>query len=309
MTGSSLPSPAQVYRYRAYGMTIEADRPVPRLTPADDGGEEPVRLVIGPVPPSLAQIETQDDFFQANDREYLYRHPGWWAILVRDGRHALFEAMGPLSEEQFWYSAVTNATAVAGFQRGMFPLHGSSVAFGSGVVAFTGPSGAGKTSMTAGLVLRGRPLVSDDLCLLRPTGDGYVSGRGAPEIRLLRDAADALGWNQADSIGYLPERDKFAFVHRQAEDTDLPIRAVVELAFGDGPPRLERLDGVAPLCVLVASIRLRMGLPLLPPSQRMTAFQRVSAMARVIPVYRFTRPRDYAQFAAGADLLIREFGE
>ena len=38
------------------------------------------------------------------------------------------------------------------------------------------------------------------------------------------------------------------------------------------------------------------------------AFERVTAMARVIPVYRFTRPRDYAAFDEGAALLMKEFG-
>lgn len=296
--------------YRAYGMMIAVDRPIPRLTPIDaPGDEEPVTISFGPVPEALEGAESGDEFFQATASAYLFRQPGVWASLVEHGRDALFEALRPTSEELFWYIAVTNSIGVAGYQRGLFPLHGSGVLFPSGMVAFTGQSGAGKTTLTAGLVLRGYPLFADDLCLIKPGGDGgYRTGRGAPEIRLLRDAADALGWDQGEAIGHQERRDKFAFVREEAPVEEAPMRAVVELAFADGPPRLERLTGVASFAVFVAAIRLRMGLPAFPRAQKGRAFELVSALARAIPVYRFTRPRDYAAFGEGADILMAEFG-
>lgn len=303
-------SPGGRHLYRAYGIALETDRPIPRLMPAT-GSEAtlPVTLEFGPVPDRLDAVEMEDEFFQANASAYLYRQPDAWALLVEDGRRAVFEATSAFSEQIFWYVAVTNAAAVAGYQRGMFPLHGSGVLFPSGMVAFTGPSGAGKTTLTAGLVLRGNPLFADDLCLIGQEGSGFCVGRGAPEIRLLRDAAEALGWDQATSFGHQPQRDKFAFVRDQAPVSQAPLRAIVELAFADGPPRLQRLEGVAPFSALVAGIRLRMGLHLFPPSRRAQAFELVSRMARDIPVYRFTRPRSYQAFSAGADLLVEAFGD
>ena len=298
------------HRYRAYGMTIETDRPIPRLMPATGyEAAQPVALEFGAVPDRLDGVETQDAFFQATASAYLYRQPDAWALVVEDGRRAVFEATTALSEEIFWYSAVSNAAAVAGYQRGMFPLHGSGVLFPSGMVAFMGPSGAGKTTLTAGLVLRGYPLFADDLCLIGEDESGFCVGRGAPEIRLLGDAAEALGWDKATSFGHQPRRDKFAFVRDQAPVSQAPLRAIVELAFANGPPRLQRLDGIAPFSALVAAIRLRMGLHLFPPSRRVQAFELVTRMAREIPVYRFTRPRSYAAFAAGADLLVEAFGD
>ncbi|WP_294058257.1 hypothetical protein [Sphingomonas sp.] len=290
-------------------MTLAVDRPAPRLSPLPSPGrDEPISLAFGAVPLALDRPEVQDEYFQATARSYLFRQPKQWAVLVEDGREALFEGGPALSEEQFWYSAVTNAAGVAGYQRGMFPLHGSGVLFPAGMVAFTGRSGAGKTTLTAGLVQRDYPLFADDLCLIRPERGTYLTGRGAPEIRLLRDAAEALGWDHDDSFGHQPARDKFAFVREQSPIDDAPMLAIVELDFADGPPRLERLEGVAPFTALVAGIRLRMGLPSFPRAQRGPAFALVTRMARDIPVYRFTRPRRYEAFAAGLDLLVGAFG-
>lgn len=298
------------YLYRAYGMTLSLDRPVPRLSPASlSSQDEPVTIEFGTVPVQLDGAESADEFFQATASAYRYHQPGQWTILVKDGRWALFEAMRPLGEEFYWYTAVTNSAAIAGYQRGMFPLHGSGVLFPSGMVAFTGQSGAGKTTLTAGLVQRGFPLFADDLCLIRSGPSGYRTGRGAPEIRLLRDAAEALGWDQGESIGHQRARDKFAFVREKAPVDDAPMRAIVELAFDDGPARLERLSGIDSFTALVGAIRLRMGLPAFPASQRADAFELVTRLTRQIPVYRFTRPRSYSAFAQGLDILTEHLGK
>jgi hypothetical protein len=295
--------------YHVYGMAIAIDRPVPRLQPTQPGDDDlPVRLTLGRVPQALENAEVGDEQFQANEREYLFRFQDRWAIHVRDGVKAIFEAAADVSEELFWYLAVTNAVAVAGYQRGMFPLHGSGVLFPQGVVAFAGHSGAGKTTAVAGLVQRGFGLMADDLCLIRPDGSGYRVGRGAPELRLIGDAADALGWHAEDAIGFQPVRNKFAFVEDCAALADAPLAAVVELGFADGPPRLERLTKAAPMLTMVAAIRLRMALHLFPAARRSNAFALVSGLARDLPVYRFTRPRDFDAFDAGMRVLIKRFG-
>ena len=51
-------------------------------------------------------------------------------------------------------------------QRGLFPLHASSVVLGERAVAFSGVSGAGKSTLVAALVERGATLVTDDSCVL-----------------------------------------------------------------------------------------------------------------------------------------------
>jgi hypothetical protein len=305
-----LPPAGPVRRYRAHGLTIEVDRPAPRLMPApDDAASLPLRIEFGEVPVGLRDPETSGPEFQAKVGQYLHRHPGHWAVLVEHGNRARFDALGPLGEDHLWYAAVTNAAAGAGYQRGLYPIHGSCVLQGGGAVAFVGPSGSGKTTTVAGLVRHGLELLCDDLCLARPADGEYVVGRAAPELRLIRDSVEALGWDIGEAIGFQPSRDKFAFARIPASCEEAPLAAIVEVAFDSGSPRLERLTGTRPLQVLVGALRLHMRLHLVPASQRAAAFALVSQMARAIPVYRFTRPRNYGAFDAGLAILIEHFGD
>ena len=68
--------------------------------------------------------------------------------------------------------------------RGIPCLHASAVMTGEGVVAFSGESGAGKSTAVACLVAAGYPLVSDDVLPLRLDGGAVLAGPGLPGIRI-----------------------------------------------------------------------------------------------------------------------------
>ena len=70
--------------------------------------------------------------------------------------------------------------------RRLVPLHGSAVALGDRAVMIAGAAGAGKSTLCAALIRRGGRLVSDDLTVLMPTGEGArpMLQPGRPTIRL-----------------------------------------------------------------------------------------------------------------------------
>lgn len=85
--------------------------------------------------------------------------------------------------------------------RGIPCLHASAVRVGQTVVAFSGPSGRGKSTLVAALVARGFPLVTDDVLPLRPVaeGTGVLAGPGLPEIRLYMPTAELAGLAESTS--------------------------------------------------------------------------------------------------------------
>jgi hypothetical protein len=78
--------------------------------------------------------------------------------------------------------------------RGWPALHASAVAVGGRAVAFVGPNGGGKTTLTAALLRSGFPLLTDDVLALEAggeAGDGAILGRpGYPQMRLWPDQAE-----------------------------------------------------------------------------------------------------------------------
>src|SRR5262249_52962005 len=77
--------------------------------------------------------------------------------------------------------------------RGTTCLHASAVLLDGKLLAFSGASGAGKSTIAAALAARGCQLVSDDVLPLRVTPTCLLAGPGLPELRLYPAAAVRLG--------------------------------------------------------------------------------------------------------------------
>jgi hypothetical protein len=117
---------------------------------------------------------------------------GRYAVSL-DGRDAACEAEAVSVErsERFLFAQVLPLAAVL---QGLDVVHASAVAWDGGVVAFVGPSGAGKTTLATRLVARGATLITDDALALEKTGDRVVAHPGPPFVAIAaEDAALAQG--------------------------------------------------------------------------------------------------------------------
>src|SRR5262249_14950009 len=68
--------------------------------------------------------------------------------------------------------------------RGVPCLHASAVSIGDAVIAFSGPSGDGKTTLATAFARLGFPVVSDDILALEQRGSTIWAKPGCPRLRL-----------------------------------------------------------------------------------------------------------------------------
>jgi hypothetical protein len=188
------------------------------------------------------------------------------------------------------------------YQRGILALHMSVVQVGDEAVAFCGPTGAGKSSVAAWLNARGYRLICDDLCCFDFSDGTPRVFPGAPRLKLWRDALAALG-RSADGL----ERDHFRTEKFHTDLTgalprnpiSVPLRAIYLLDWGE--PGIARLTGVAALNGLIKSATYRGDL-LEPMRQAAAHWQRCARLAQQVPIYKFSRPRDWS--AADVSMTI-----
>ena len=92
--------------------------------------------------------------------------------------------------------------------RGIPSFHAASLGRGSRTVLIMGDKGAGKSTLSAGLVRNGWTLLSDDLCRVEQIGGEWHVHAGHNRLKLRADAASALSiadaelewrWRDADS--------------------------------------------------------------------------------------------------------------
>ena len=160
-------------------------------------------------------------------------------------------------------------------------LHAGAVEVDEGAVAFVGPTGRGKSTLTAALANRGFRFLTDDALQMSLSASGQpVAAPGQPHLRL---------WNASDSTAKA----------RVAAGPDLPhcdqergLRAIYLLGEGgDGAePTFERVRPSAALLELIQNSFL-----LDPESPELVKLQHdnLSAIVGTVPVFRMKYIRNY----------------
>lgn len=94
--------------------------------------------------------------------------------------------------------------------RGLVPLHVSAIKTPDGVVAFTGDSGAGKSTKVAELHFKhGWPVICDDVAVLHPDDPLPILHAGMNRIKLWNDAVERFGVDPGRLTRDIMRFDKF----------------------------------------------------------------------------------------------------
>ena len=210
----------------------------------------------GGVPTALPDPEAEGVVWQHAGRRTLLRAPSGVRFLIEDGRTVRYEPERGARESDVRAVLLGAAWAVLGWQRGLLPLHASSVVRDGNLHAFVGGPGAGKSTLAAGLARHGCALFTDDILLLAPASfDAGPLGHGHGALRLCRRSM-ALTGSRADR----PLRDKpglakwYAVPARSAPRRAARLRTVHLLSAYRNDCRVERRTGREALLVLIHAV-------------------------------------------------------
>lgn len=173
--------------------------------------------------------------------------------------------------------------------RGEFVLHAAGVLFPGhdGVLAIAGPSGIGKSTLTAALIARGATLVADDTICVGAAPDGPVA------------SGLAGGYHLAAADG---ERRILHPVAPSRSSRSATLGAVIVLSRSEGPPELTRLEPVEGVTQLLDN-QHRPRIPAL-IGRRAEVLRFCAYLSRAVPVYSWRRARGGIELGAGEwDLL------
>ncbi len=90
-------------------------------------------------------------------------------VLIRNGREILVEHDRRISPDRLFRLGLRAGVPAALFQRRGLVMHAAAVAIGGRSVLFTGPSKAGKSTLSATLGLRGHQVLADDFLGIDPS--------------------------------------------------------------------------------------------------------------------------------------------
>lgn len=164
-------------------------------------------------------------------------------------------------------------------------LHAGAVSIHGGVVAFVGPTGAGKSTLVAACARLGADVVADDSLVVYPETHGWRAVPSYPAVRLWESAMTEVGWahEQMEVVAHYSEKRR---VNPRTggwrfADGQRPLTQILLLAGEDQPRR--------PAAVEVFSQVFR--LDVRDHDEAVRLFHAVADLAAVIPVVRLETPR------------------
>jgi len=297
--------------YHLGGMTLVSEIALPELPLVEHPpqGLYRVNIRLGSVPDQLADaVEVDPDCF-ATPSQYFLRIPGIARYLVNHGAEVVVEpAPAALALDVRAY-LLGSIFAVLCQQRGLLPLHASAVSHRGGVVAFIGRSGQGKSSLAAHLAHRGFAVVSDDICLIDPTGANQAANQAmviptAPWLKLWRNSLENLGRHTEGLERVFSEDDKYRLPLVDAHAPE-PIRTLMFLE-GDAAssaPALQ-IEAVSPVETVPLLMNLIHQAYLLQATgQLQESFLRCSRVSSQARAYRLIRPWGLSHLESTVDAL------
>ena len=270
--------------------------------------ERETRVSYAAVPHSLNETELAQASYQIDGDRFLLRGEGHHYFHYRKGEGITVER-GPgadISEEGLWLNGSVYA-AIASLN-GLLPIHASAVAADGQVFAFTGPAGAGKSTLIAALGARGLPMFCDDTLVLDLSDPQQVMCLpGHKRLKLRSDAITLTGAKQCEPVARaIP---KFYCEPPAGEiSTALPLGQLILLEEASDA-RITPITGFERYAVMQDD---HYTAALYAGAQRLDAagrFAHFSQLANRITLARFSRPRDAARFAEGVDLVRRYVDE
>jgi hypothetical protein len=255
--------------------------------------------------PATLKLLGQQYIGEYNGSDVLLDFHGVARFLVRGGKEILVDPAPDSGEAEVRAYLVSIAFAALFHQRGLVPLHASAIDFADACVAFVGDSGAGKSTLAAALSQKGHEVITDDVCFVQLDDKRNVQAfPGIGRIRLWETAVYALGCDGPDVEQEMHGFNKYFIPIRPPRNpsNSRPLSRVYQL---EGAPErsieITRLRGAAAVDVFVqnvyqSSLAKRLG-------YKPHVFNICAAAARNVPVFRFSRPRDFHALAAGIEVL------
>lgn len=217
--------------YNAFGLCFASEKDLPEL-PSCGSSVTDVSVVMGSVPDQIAQPFRKTARYQLSENDFILQVAGIAKYRVQNGNLITIEAEKETSENDVRLFLYGSAFAALFHQRGMMPLHATTVYNNDGAIAFAGNSGAGKSTTSFSLIETGKfSLVSDDITIL-----DYKEGKihvqpGMPHIKLWADVLEHSSKDISQLKNIRAEIQKYRYpLESQFTDAPAELRAIYFLS-------------------------------------------------------------------------------
>lgn len=258
-------------------------------------GPVPDCLFAGPLEPMCWQMGSEEFLLRAEDEHYFFYRRGEGVTVHR----------GPdsdASEESLWLNGTVYAAIAS--MNGLLPIHASAVAVDGRVFAFTGPAGAGKSTLVAALGRHGLPMFCDDTLVLDLSSpDLIMCLPGHKRLKLRDDAFPLTGAIREEKVSRTYDK-YYAAPAAGTVSTALPLAELLFLEEGTDPA-MTRISGSGRFVKMQDDHQTAYLFEAASRFDLSKQFAHRARLARQIEMTWFARPCDAARFQEGIVMAAR----
>lgn len=313
----NLPASAERFYYRTYGLKIESQLELPELPVIPPCAQPDVVVMTPGIEERLEDATFRRGWLEMGDDKCQITIEGIARYRVEHGQRILLDRRVPRDVDpvadpgDIRLFLLGTALGALLHQRHWLPLHVSALKTPGGVWAFTGHSGAGKSTIGAWLhYTQGWPLMTDDVAVIKPHEDVPYLHPGPPRVKLWKDALAALGIERQGLVRDLTREDKYhLMLNKGFQDQPHPLKALVMLERAEEGEQasLVRVKGVEAFTSIMTTLyRPEMGNEFNTPEQLMSECAKLAAK---IKVYRFRRPWSLEDMNTSIEPLLHEINQ
>ena len=251
------------YSYHIFGLTFKSVVSLPATTvqPLDPDIVPDVFIVFGKTPDYLVDPHFKGEYFQAGSEEFLLQVDGVARYYVKDGRRITIAPESCAEEEEILVFLMGSAFGALLHQRNILVLHAGAIVVNGQSVIFPGPSGIGKSTLTAGFHQRGYPFLADDVCAITMAEGKPAVIPGFPRLKLWADVLKKLNTDkdQLKSVRWTGGLEKYLLPVESIHKTPVPLKCVL-------------CNRNAPILNKLKSQHLKAEIKLIPSSETPTAW-------------------------------------
>ncbi len=242
------------YSYSLFGLRLNSDMPLPGLVPDMGEREADVEIRHGPVD---AGDDEERHGYVLQPGGTLLNVPRVGRFWIQGGREIIVDPAEKASERNVLLFLLGSAFGALLHQRGMMPLHANAIEVDGQAVAFSGHSGAGKSTIAAWFYDRGHRILADDVFAVGFDADRAIAYPGLPRLRLWREALEASGRSAGEYDRSFDDLDKYEVpALRSHVGSAIPLKSIYILrrAPEDGAEAsIRRLSGVDAVDALISN--------------------------------------------------------
>ena len=296
-----------MYQYRICGTTFQSNVSVPEVVPDDQETPE-FTFELSPDPWRPLQPHRWLNHWYLEDGSkwlsfariesgYLLRFPALADFTVSlDGQSICCHLRNECPPETMRHLLLNQVIPITLSQLGKLVLHASACATPRGVMAFMGTTGMGKSTLAASFGLQGFPILTDDCLLVEKHDDKIACVSSYTGLRLWPESVSALFEQEPElqPMAHYTDKKRVLFDQATLEGAHF-LKSVYVLTQAND----EQGNGVTiiPLSsseALFEIIKHTFQLDVTDQQRLGQAFKRYEWLARSIPFFRLTYPRNHA---------------